>query len=50
MAAAAAPAEILTPSVTWAQRPEIIFITINVADVRDPIIEVSLLKYFTIHE
>ena len=48
MAAAAAVREPLTPSVTWAQRSEIIFITINVADVIDPIIEVSYTKHKSI--
>ena len=48
MAAAAVALELLTPSVTWAQRSEIIFITINVADVIDPIIEVSCTKHLSI--
>ena len=53
MAAALAAVENVTPSVTWAQRPEIIFITINVADVKDPIIAVCRLLYQTfsiVHE
>ena len=31
--------EIFVPSVTWAQRPKTVFITINVADVSDPDIQ-----------
>ena len=30
----------LTPSVSWAQRPKIIFLTINVSDVENPEIKV----------
>ena len=30
----------LTPSVTWAQRPKIVFVTINVSDVENPDIKV----------
>ena len=36
--AAATP---LTPSVSWAQRPSIIFLTINVSDVTEPQIKVE---------
>ena len=31
----------LTPSVSWAQRPKLVFVTINVSDVVDPIIKVN---------
>ena len=31
----------LTPSVSWAQRPKIVFVTINVSDVVDPDIKVG---------
>ena len=31
---------VLTPSVSWAQRPKIIFLTINVSDVENPEIKV----------
>ena len=31
----------LTPSVSWAQRPKIVFVTINVSDVNNPDIKVS---------
>ena len=31
-----------TPSVSWAQREKIVFVTINVSDVKDPEIKVSL--------
>jgi len=34
-------ADSLTPSVTWAQRPKIVFVTINVSDVQDPDIKVE---------
>jgi len=37
MSAAAA----LTPSVSWAQREKIVFVTINVSDVKDPDIKVE---------
>ena len=30
----------LTPSVSWAQRPKIVFVTINVSDVENPDIKV----------
>ena len=30
----------LTPSVSWAQRPKIVFVTINVSDVNNPDIKV----------
>merc|ERR1712130_563919 len=30
-----------TPSVTWAQRPKIVFVTINVSDVTNPDIKVE---------
>ena len=33
-----------TPSVSWAQREKIVFVTINVSDVKDPEIKVSLKK------
>ena len=39
--AAANAAGTVIPSVTWAQSPEIIFITIDVADVSDPAFEVG---------
>ena len=32
----------LTPSVSWAQRPKIVFVTINVSDVVDPDIKVGI--------
>ena len=32
----------LTPSVSWAQRPKIIFLTINVSDVENPEIKVII--------
>ena len=31
----------LTPSVSWAQRPKLVFVTINVSDVVDPDIKVN---------
>ena len=31
----------LTPSVSWAQRPKIIFLTINVSDIENPEIKVE---------
>ena len=36
-----------TPSVSWAQREKIVFVTINVSDVKDPEIKVSLKKKWT---
>ena len=39
-----APAPALTPSVSWAQRPNIVFLTINVSDVVDPDIKVTLAR------
>ena len=35
----------LTPSVQWAQRPGLIFVTINVSDSVDPDIKVSVIHY-----
>ena len=31
-----------TPSVVWAQREKIVFVTINVSDVKDPEIKVKV--------
>lgn len=36
-----------TPSVTWAQRPTFVFVTINVSDVTDPDIKVSCFPVLT---
>ena len=36
----------LTPSVSWAQRPKIVFVTINVSDVENPDIKVKHKKAY----
>ena len=35
----------LTPSVSWAQRPKIVFVTINVSDVSEPDIKVKFIFF-----
>ena len=37
-----------TPSVTWAQRPKIVFVTINVSDVTNPDIKVRFISFVNV--